>query len=78
MMNFDCVRKENIKEHDPNWPQILDRPYRILLIGGAESGNTDGLFNLISLQPDIDKVYLDTKDPYEVKYQLLTKKWKKV
>ena len=23
MINFDDVTKENIKEHSPNWPQIL-------------------------------------------------------
>ena len=29
MLNFDNVTKENIKEHNPNWPQISDQPYRI-------------------------------------------------
>ena len=28
-------------------------------------------FNLLNHQTDIDKIYLYTKDPYEVKYQLL-------
>ena len=27
------------------------------------------LFNLISPQPDIDKIYLYANDPYEAKYQ---------
>ena len=31
---------------------------------------------MISHQPDIDKIYLYTKDPYEAKYQLLIKKRK--
>ena len=26
MINFDDVTKENIKEHDPNRPQVLDHP----------------------------------------------------
>ena len=26
MINFDVV-KENLKEHNPNWPQIPDHPY---------------------------------------------------
>ena len=26
MINFDDVVKENIKEHNPNWPQISDNP----------------------------------------------------
>ena len=29
MVNFDDVTKENIKEHNPNWSQIPDHPYRI-------------------------------------------------
>ena len=31
MINFDDVIKENTKEHNPNWPQIPDHPYRILI-----------------------------------------------
>ena len=34
--------------------------------------------NLINNQPDIDKVYLYVKDPYEKKYQHLIKKREKV
>ena len=29
MINFDDVTKENIKEHNPNWPQIHDHPHNI-------------------------------------------------
>ena len=29
MINFDAATKENIKEHDPNWLQVPDHPYRI-------------------------------------------------
>ena len=28
MVNFDDVTKENIKKHNPNWPQIPDNSYR--------------------------------------------------
>ena len=28
MINFDDVAKENIKEHNSNWQQILDHPYK--------------------------------------------------
>ena len=38
------------------------------------SGKTNSLFNLINHQPDIDKIYLYTKDPYEAKYQFLINK----
>ena len=72
MINFD-VTKENIEEHNPNWPQILDHLYKILIIGGSGSGKKS-LFNLINEQPDIDKIYLYAKDPYEAKYQFLIKK----
>ena len=34
--------------------------------------------NLINDQPDIDKIYLYTKDPYEAKHQYLINKRKKV
>ena len=36
------------------------------------------LLNLINNQPDIDKIYLYAKDPYEVKYQYLINKREKV
>ena len=38
MVNFDDVTKENIKEHNPNWPQISYHPYRILIISYSGSG----------------------------------------
>ena len=36
------------------------------------------MLNLINNQPDIDKIYLYAKVPYEAKYQYLTKKREKV
>ena len=74
MINFDNVIKEKIKEHNPDWPQIPDLPYRILIIVGFGSGKTNSLFNLINQQPDIDKLYLYAKDPYEAKHQYLINK----
>ena len=75
MINFDNVTK-NMKAHNPNWPQIPDHPYRILIIGGSRSGKTNSFFNLINHIPDIDKIYLYIKDPYELKYQFLINKRK--
>ena len=66
--------KENIKEHNLNWPPISVNSYLLLIIGGSGSGKTNLLINLISHQPDIDKIYLYAKDPYEAKYQLLINK----
>ena len=31
-INFDDITKQKIKEHNANWPQIADHPYRILII----------------------------------------------
>ena len=75
MINFDDVTKENIKQYNPSWPQILDHPHIILIIGGSESGKTYSLFNLISQQPDIDKIYWYAEDPYVAKHQILINKW---
>ena len=58
MINFNDDTKENITEHKPNWPQIRDHPYRILITGDSGSGKTNSLFTLIIQQPDIDKIYL--------------------
>ena len=71
MINFDEYKNENKKEHNLNWPNIPDHPYRILIIGGSGTGKTNALLNLINNQQDIDKIYLYAKDPYEDKYQYL-------
>ena len=71
MINFDDVTKENIKEHNPDWQQIPDHPYGLLKNGDSGSGKTNSLFNLVSQQLNIDKIYLYAKDLYEAKYQLL-------
>ena len=65
MINFYDVTKQNIKQHNPNRPQIPDHPYRILIIGGSGSTKTHSLFNSISDQADIDKIYLYAKNTFE-------------
>ena len=62
MINFDNYTNENKTKHNKNWP------YRILIIGGSGSGKTNLLLNLKENQPDIDKIYLYVKYPYESKY----------
>ena len=74
MINFDDIVNENKTKHNKNWPYIPDHPYRISIIGGSGSGKTNALLNLIENQPDIDKIYLYAKDPYEAKYQYLINK----
>ena len=75
MFNFDYITEEDIKKHNPKWPEIPDNPYRILIVGGSGFGKTDALLNLTNNEPDIDKTYLYAKDPYEAKYELLINKW---
>ena len=71
MINFDNHVYENKAKHNKNWPYSPDHPYKILIIGGSGSGKTNVLLNLIDNQPDIDKIYLYAKDPYEAKYKYL-------
>ena len=73
MLDLDHTTKEDIKEH-LNWPEIPAHPYRILIVGGSGSGKTNALLNLKNHEPDIDKIYLYVKDPYEAKYQLIINK----
>ena len=88
MINFDDYVNENNgvafngiafkTKHNKNWPYIPDHPYRILIIGGSGSEKTNLLLNLIEIKPDIDKIYLYAKDPYESKYQYLINKTESV
>ena len=49
-----------------NCPNVPDHLYRILIIGGPGSGKTNVLLNIIKHQrPDINKIYLCIKDPFE-------------
>ena len=65
MKNYDESVEIN---HNPDWPNIPDHLYRILIIGGSGSAKTNVLLDLIKHQwPDIDKIYLYVKDPVESK-----------
>ena len=48
----------------------------MLLVRGSISGKINSLINLISQPPDIDKIYIYTKDPFEAKYQVSIKNLK--
>ena len=77
MIYFDNYTNENKTGHNSKWPYIPDHPYRILIAGGSGSGKANALLNLINNQPDIDKIYLYAKNPYEAKYQYLINKREK-
>ena len=66
--------QKNNRKLKSTQPQIPDHPQIILIIGvsGFTKGNL--LFNLLSHQLDIDKIHLQAKDPYKVKYQVLVNK----
>ena len=78
MINFDDYTNENKTKHNSKRPYIPDHPYRILIVGGSGSGKTNALLNLTNNQPDINKIYLYAKDPYEAKYQYVINKREKV
>ena len=39
MFNFDYITKEGIKEHNSNWLENPDRPYRMLTVWGSVENN---------------------------------------
>ena len=47
MKNYDESVEIN---HNPDWPNIPDHPYRILIIGGSGSAKTNVLLDLIKHQ----------------------------
>ena len=48
MINFDDVTKKRKAENNPNWPQIPDHPYRILIIVGPGSEKTNSSLKLLN------------------------------
>ena len=57
MFNLDYITKEDRKEHNPNWPEIPDHLYIILIVGGFRSEKINTLYNLINHEPDIDNFF---------------------
>ena len=68
MINSDNYANENKTKHNKDCQYTPDHPYRISIIGGSGSGKTNSLLNLIENQPEVDKIFLYTKDPYKSKY----------
>ena len=55
--SFDYITKKDIKEHNPILLEIPDHLYRISIIGGSGSGNSNALLNLINHDSDVDKTF---------------------
>ena len=70
MMMRDYNEEAKTK-HIPNWPYILDHPYRVLIIGGSVERKTNVLLNLKGKGLDIDNIHLYVNDLLNSKYQLL-------
>ena len=71
MINFDDVKQENIKEHNPNWSQIPDHPYKILITEVSVYGKTNSVFLIISLliclvMKNVIKQYLNYLSEVEI------------
>ena len=41
MIELNDATKENMREHNPNWPQIPDHLYGLLILEGPGSGKTN-------------------------------------
>ena len=77
MFHLEDIINANNKYPNKNWPYIPDHPYRMLIIGGYGSGNTNTLLILIKEQDSenlIDKICLYAKDLSEPKYHFLIRK----
>ena len=57
VVNFDDYVNKNKIEHNKNWQNIPDHPYRILIIGGSGSRKTNVLLNLIENKPEWRSVW---------------------
>ena len=75
MINFEDVTGENIQEQNPDWLQIPEHSYRILIVGG--SGKTNALLELISHQPHIDKIFGSIRAEASVSHKQVWREWSK-
>ena len=69
MFYLDDFVNESNEDHNSKWPYISDHSYRMLIIGGFESGKTNSLLNLIKDQDSdslIDKRYFYAKDEWTI------------
>ena len=56
-IKYNNIIKRYKNDQIPNWSLIPDHLYRILIVGGSESGETYTLLNLINHELDIDNFF---------------------
>ena len=78
MIKFHYIKTQNKKQHNPNWSQITDDPYRILIIKGSESKKKLGnAFFLIcdenpKLTERLANLHKASKEARDQAFQLIT------
>ena len=74
--NKKTKNKKTIKERNLDWSQISDHLYRILIIRGSGSGETNSFFNLLNQQSDIEKTddMVKTQMRQKINFQLRKEK----
>ena len=78
MIKFHYIKTQNKKQHNRNWSQITDDPYRILIIKGSESKKKLGnAFFLIcdenpKLAERLANLHKASKEARDQAFQLIT------
>ena len=68
MTNFDDVTNKNKIESNSKWSYVPHYPYRILIRNRRFwIRKNKYIIKFNKNQPDIDKIYLSSKDPYQAK-----------
>ena len=78
MINFDDYVNENKTEHNKKLAIYSRSSIQNINNTRLRIWKKNVLLNLIETQPDIDKIYLYAKDPFEAKYQYLINKKERV
>ena len=58
MFNVVCSTNKDIKKHSPNWPEIPNHPYRILIVEVLDMEKTNALLNLVNNNQDFVKIFM--------------------
>ena len=78
MINFDDYVNENKTDHNKKLAIYSRSSIQNINNTRLRIWKKNVLLNLIETQPDIDKIYMYAKDPFEAKYQYLINKKERV